>query len=101
MERDYSEWDIEPRQHTRPVPCWALGPAMRMVSMPEQPDRPKWQSSASGEQRWKEARERVAARNAEASAAGKRRTQAYQLAREERRRAAAASADAALRRRGL
>jgi hypothetical protein len=70
-----------------------------MVRMTQQGDGSTWKSSTRGEQAWKEARERVAARNAEARRAGKRQREAYERDRENARRAAAARRDAELLRR--
>jgi hypothetical protein len=70
-----------------------------MVRMTQQGDGSTWKSSTRGEQAWKEARERVAARNAEARKAGKREREAYERDREKARQAAAARRDAQLPRR--
>jgi hypothetical protein len=70
-----------------------------MVRMAQQDDGSNWKSSTRGEQAWKEARERVAARNAEARKAGKREREAYERGREKVRQAADASRHAALLRR--
>jgi len=61
-----------------------------MVSMAKQEDQSDWQPSTRGEQAWKEARELIASRNAEARKAGKSQREAYERRREEMRRVAAA-----------
>jgi hypothetical protein len=70
-----------------------------MVRMAQQDDGSTWKSSTRGEQAWKEARERVASRNAEARKAGKREREAYERGREHARQAAAARRHAELLRR--
>jgi hypothetical protein len=70
-----------------------------MVRMTQQGDGSTWKSSTRGEQAWKEARERVASRNAEARKAGKREREAYERDRENARQAAAAKRHAELLRR--
>jgi hypothetical protein len=70
-----------------------------MMRMAEQDDGSTWKSSTRGEQAWKEARERVASRNAEARKAGKREREAYERGRENVRQAAAARRHAELLRR--
>ena len=70
-----------------------------MVCMAQQDDGSTWKSSTRGEQAWKEARERIASRNAEARKAGKRQREAYELGRESARQAAAARRHAELLRR--
>jgi hypothetical protein len=70
-----------------------------MVRMTQQDDGSTWKSSTRGEQAWKEARERVASRNAEARKAGKREREAYERDRENARKAADARRDAELVRR--
>jgi hypothetical protein len=71
-----------------------------MVYMSEEGEQTSWNSSARGEQAWKEATERVASRNAEARKVGKRQREAYERKREDVRRAAAARRDTQLRNRG-
>jgi hypothetical protein len=58
-----------------------------------------WQSSTRGEQAWKEARERVASRNADARKAGRSERETYERERDDARRTAAAERDAKLRKR--
>ena len=58
--------------------------------MAEQGDGATWKSSSRGEAAWKEARERVAARNTETRKEGKRQREVYEREREDARRAAAA-----------
>jgi hypothetical protein len=72
-----------------------------MVRMAEQDDGSSWKSSTRGEQAWKEARERVASRNAEARKTGKRDREAYERGRENVRQAAAARRHAQLLRRRM
>jgi len=67
--------------------------------MPEHDDGPGWKSSTRGETAWKEARERVASRNADARKQGKQRRESYERSREDARRAAAAKQHAQLMRR--
>jgi hypothetical protein len=67
--------------------------------MTQQDDSSSWKSSTRGEQAWKEARERIASRNAEARKAGKREREAYERSRENARHAAEARRDAELLRR--
>jgi hypothetical protein len=67
--------------------------------MAQQDDGSTWKSSTRGEQAWKEARERVASRNAEARKVGKREREAYERGRESLRRTAAAKRQAELVRR--
>jgi hypothetical protein len=62
-------------------------------------DTAGWQSSGRGEAAWKETRDEVAARNAEARKEGKRRRESYERSREEARRAAFAKQRAELLRR--
>jgi hypothetical protein len=70
-----------------------------MVDMAEQGDGSGWKSSSRGERAWKEASERVAARNAEARKAGRLEREAYERDREDARRAAAQRRHAELLRR--
>ena len=70
-----------------------------MVRMTQQGDGSTWKSSTRGEQAWKEARERVASRNAEARKAGKREREAYERGRANARLAADAKRHAELLRR--
>jgi hypothetical protein len=56
--------------------------------MAEHEDGAGWKSSSRGEVAWKEARERVASRNAEARKQGKQRRETYERSREEARSAA-------------
>jgi hypothetical protein len=58
--------------------------------MTEQDDGPGWNSSTRGEAAWKETRERIASRNADARKQGKQEREAYEQTREEARRVAAA-----------
>jgi hypothetical protein len=58
--------------------------------MAEQENGAGWKSSSRGEAAWKEARELVASRNAEASKQGKERRETYERDRAEARRAAEA-----------
>jgi hypothetical protein len=62
-------------------------------------DATGWQSSSRGEAAWKQAKDEVASRNAEARKEGKRRREEYERAREEARRAASAKQRAQLLRR--
>lgn len=64
--------------------------------MTEQDDNSNWKSSSRGEQAWKEERERVATRNAEARKAGKVEREAYERQRESVRQTAAAKSHAEL-----
>jgi hypothetical protein len=59
-----------------------------MVGMTEQGEGSGWKSSTRGEQAWKEARERVASRNAESRKLGRLQREAYERGREDMRRAA-------------
>jgi hypothetical protein len=59
-----------------------------MVRVAQQDDGSTWKSSTRGEQAWKEARERVASRNAEARKAGKLEREAYERSRDTARQAA-------------
>lgn len=67
-----------------------------MVRMAKPDDTSNWQSSASGEKGWKETRDRIAARNADARKAGKQRREAYERQRADLRRAAVSRGDAGL-----
>jgi hypothetical protein len=58
--------------------------------MGEHDDGAGWSSSTRGEAAWKETRERIASRNADARKQGKQRREAYEQTREDARRAAAA-----------
>ena len=64
--------------------------------MTEQDDNANWKSSSRGEQAWKEERERVASRNADARKAGKVEREAYERKRETVRQTAAAKSHADL-----
>jgi hypothetical protein len=64
--------------------------------MAEQDDGTGWKSSSRGEAAWKEARDRVASRNADARKDGKQRRDSYERSREDARRAAAAKQQAEL-----
>jgi hypothetical protein len=64
--------------------------------MTQPDDSSTWKSSTRGESAWKEARERVASRNAEARKAGKVEREAYERERETARRAADAKSHAEL-----
>ena len=69
--------------------------------MTEQGDGSGWKSSARGESAWKEIREGVASRNAEARKSGKLRREGYERERERVRRTAADTRHAqVLKRRG-
>jgi hypothetical protein len=59
-------------------------------------DNGDWKSSARGESAWKETREGVATRNADARKAGKIEREGYERERDDVRRAAAAKRHAAL-----
>ena len=67
--------------------------------MAEHDEGPGWRSSSRGEAAWKETRERIAARNAEARKQGKQRRDSYEGSREDARRAAATRLHAELLRR--
>jgi hypothetical protein len=67
--------------------------------MPDHDDGAGWKSSSRGETAWKETRERVASRNADAHKQGKQRRETYERNREDARRAAAAKQHAQLMRR--
>jgi hypothetical protein len=58
--------------------------------MAGQDDQSDWKASTRGEQAWKDARERIASRNAEARRSGKQEREAYERSRENARQAAAA-----------
>jgi hypothetical protein len=64
--------------------------------MAEHDETAGWKSSSRGEAAWKEAKEGVALRNAEARKEGKRRRESYERSREDARRAAAAKQHAQL-----
>ncbi|MDQ5832509.1 MAG: hypothetical protein M3550_05550 [Actinomycetota bacterium] len=64
--------------------------------MTDQDDSSNWKSSTRGDQAWKEARERVASRNAEARKAGKVEREAYERERQVVRQTAAAKSHADL-----
>ena len=64
--------------------------------MTDQDDSSGWKSSTRGDQAWKEARERVASRNAEARKAGKVEREAYERERQIVRQTAAAKSHADL-----
>jgi hypothetical protein len=57
---------------------------------------PAWQSSTRGDRAWKEATDRVAARNADARKAGRIEREAYERDRDDARRTAAAKVHAKL-----
>ena len=69
--------------------------------MDERDDGSDWKSSTRGEQAWKEARERVASRNAESRKAGKLQREAYERQRADVRRAAERKRHAQLLRRRI
>jgi hypothetical protein len=69
--------------------------------MDEHDDGVGWKSSSRGDTAWKEARERVASRNADARKRGKQEREAYERSREDARRAVAAERHAELLRRGV
>jgi hypothetical protein len=60
-----------------------------------------WKSSSRGEAAWKETRERIASRNADARKLGKQRRETYEQTREDARRATAARQRAELLKRPL
>jgi hypothetical protein len=62
-------------------------------------DSSGWQSSTRGEAAWKEAKDQVASRNAEARKEGKRSRESYERSRDEARRSADAKRHAQLLRR--
>jgi hypothetical protein len=64
--------------------------------MAEQDETSGWTSSSRGEAAWKETKDDVASRNAEARREGKRKRETYERGREDARRAAAAKQRAAL-----
>jgi hypothetical protein len=64
--------------------------------MAEHDDTADWKSSSRGEAAWKEAKEGIASRNAEARKEGNRRRESYERSREDARRAAAARQHAEL-----
>ena len=64
--------------------------------MPEHDDGPGWKSSSRGDSAWKETRERVASRNADARKQGKQERETYERGREDARRQAAAKQHAKL-----
>ena len=64
--------------------------------MAEQDEGGGWKSSSRGEAAWKETRDRVASRNADARKDGKQRRDSYERSREDARRAAAAKQQAEL-----
>lgn len=64
--------------------------------MAEHDDGAGWKSSTRGEAAWKEARERIASRNADARKQGKLRRETYERSRDDARRAAAAKQHAQL-----
>jgi hypothetical protein len=64
--------------------------------MSQQDGSSTWKSSTRGEVAWKEARERVASRNAEARKTGKAERETYERERELVRRTAAAKSHAEL-----
>jgi hypothetical protein len=67
--------------------------------MAETEDTSGWKSSTRGDQAWKEERERVASRNAEARKSGKQERETYERNRESARQAGAAKRHAQLLRR--
>lgn len=67
--------------------------------MAEHDDGAGWKSSSRGEAAWKEARERVASRNADARKRGKQRRETYERSRAEARSAAETKRQAKLLRR--
>jgi hypothetical protein len=69
--------------------------------MGEHDDTTGWKSSSRGEAAWKETKERVASRNAEARKEGMRQRAAEEHRREESRRSAAAKRHAQLVKRHL
>jgi hypothetical protein len=64
--------------------------------MPERNETSGWQSSTRGDSAWKEARERVAARNEAVSKSGKREREAFERERDTARRSAEARRHAEL-----
>jgi hypothetical protein len=67
-----------------------------MLRKPKDNTEPTWQSSARGEQAWKEATDKVASRNADACKTGKKEREEQERERADVRRAAAARRDAKL-----
>jgi hypothetical protein len=67
-----------------------------MVRMTQHDDGTGWKSSSRGEAAWKETRDRVASRNADARKQGKQRRESYERSRDDARRAAAAKQHARL-----
>jgi hypothetical protein len=67
--------------------------------MADQDDSSGWKSAGRGEPAWKEVRERIASRNADARKAGKLERETYERKRETARNAAAAKVHAKLLRR--
>jgi hypothetical protein len=67
-----------------------------MVRKPNDEVDSSWQSSARGEQAWKEATDEVASRNNDARKTGKSEREDYERGREQERRSAAAKRDAKL-----
>ena len=90
-----------PRRVSRSLRPQVVNPwgAARTVRMAEHDDGAGWKSSSRGETAWKEARDRVASRNAEARKQGKQRRESYERTREAARREAAAKQHAELLRR--
>ena len=64
--------------------------------MTEPADGAGWKSSSRGEAAWKETRDEVASRNAEARKQGRQRRESYERRREDVRRAAAIRQDSHL-----
>jgi hypothetical protein len=64
--------------------------------MPEHDDSAKWKGSTNGDRAWKEATDRVAARNVEARKIGKQEREDTERERADVRRAAAVKRDAGL-----
>jgi hypothetical protein len=64
--------------------------------MTKQDDGYDWKSSSRGEQAWKEAREHIASRNAQARKAGRLEREAYERGREDVRRSTEAKRHARL-----
>jgi hypothetical protein len=67
-----------------------------MLRKPKENTEQTWQSSARGEQAWKEATDKVASRNADVCKTGKKEREEQERERADERRAAAVRRDAKL-----
>ena len=67
-----------------------------MLRKPKEEVDTEWQSSARGEQAWKEATDEVASRNADTRKTGRKEREEHEREREQERRSAAAKRDAKL-----